>query len=352
MKKTKVKKGFIMKKEYALVLGAGAFGTSIASILAENFKTVILKVRSKDVYESLLEHENKIYLPGLKLSNNIVPIMDWSELEEKGIGVPDLIVSGLPTAAITGYCKENYDLLEGFLSNGTPFVSLSKGIDPETLELPDDLFFDLFPKHRDNFCFLSGPSFAKEIVQKQITLVSLAGRSKRILESVQEMFSTNYFKVFPTYDIKGVLLGGALKNILAIAGGVIEGLGFNYNTRAALITRGITEMLRFGQVFNARPETFYGLAGMGDLILTTTGTLSRNKSFGLELAKGRKASEIIASQRSVVEGYKTTKAAYLLAKKYDIRASIFSGVYDVLYNDVDPLEQIKKVMATPGRFEL
>ena len=164
-------------------------------------------------------------------------------------------------------------------------------------------------------------------MDKQITLASLAGRSKAVLVRVADMLSCPYFKVFLAYDIKGVLLGGALKNILAIAGGVIEGLGYNHNTRAAMITRGIAEMLRFGKVFNARHETFYGLSGMGDLILTTTGDLSRNKTFGMELAG--KAKEIIESQRSVVEGYKTA-LALRLTEKYEIRARIFNGIYEAL----------------------
>jgi glycerol-3-phosphate dehydrogenase (NAD(P)+) len=209
----------------------------------------------------------------------------------------------------------------------------------------------MYPHFKDHFCFLSGPSFAHEIMQEQITLVTLAGRSKKVLEEVSLMMNTSSFKVLASYDIKGVLLGGALKNILAIAGGVIEGLGYNHNTRAAMITRGIAEMLRFGAVYNARPETFYGLSGMGDLILTTTGDLSRNKTFGLELAKGRKAEEIIKSQRSVVEGYKTAKAAHFISEQFDIRAQIFNGVYGVLYNDLDPREVITKLMRSPGRFE-
>jgi glycerol-3-phosphate dehydrogenase (NAD(P)+) len=229
---------------------------------------------------------------------------------------------------------------------------LSKGIDPDTLELPDDLFYDYFPKFRDSFCFLSGPSFAKEILEEQITLVSLAGRSYYNLFKVAEMLQTSYFRCLPTYDVKGVLLGGALKNILAIAAGIIEGLGYNHNTRAAMITRGIVEMRRFGVVFNARPETFYGLSGMGDLILTSTGGLSRNKLFGLEIAKGRSAEEIIKSQRTVVEGYKTTKAAYLLSQKYQIKSRIFVGLYKVLYKGVDPSQTIAAVMKSPITFEL
>ena len=341
-----------MKYDYALVVGAGAFGTSIASVLANNFKKVILKVRSEDVYQSLLRGTNEVYLPGIELADNIVPALTWEEVDSETNGKLEIIVSGLPTAGISSFFNENRDRFSKYFENGVPLVSLSKGIDPITLEMADDLFFDLWNEHKEQFTFLSGPSFAKEILEEQVTLVTVAGRSKRVLESVSEMLDTTYFKVLPSYDVKGVLLGGALKNILAIAGGIIEGLGFNHNTRAAMITRGIAEMLRFGKVFNARPETFYGLSGMGDLILTTTGELSRNKTFGLEIAKGRSALEIINSQRTVVEGYKTAKAVHLLLEKYGIRANIFEGVYQVLYEDAIPSEVLKKLMNQPSKFEL
>lgn len=342
-----------MKKyKAALVIGAGAFGTSIGSVLSHNFEKVIFKVRSEDVYQGLLERENKVYLPGLILHDNIDAALTFDEVFQK---VPlediELVVSGLPTSAIKGYCQQHRETLLKLLENDIPIVSLSKGIDPDTLELPDEMFFDQFMEHREKFCFLSGPSFAKEIVEKQITLVSMAGCSKIVLDEISGMFSTEYFMTFKTYDVKGLLLGGALKNILAIAAGIGEGLGFNHNTRAALITRGIAEMLRFGLVFNSRPETFYGLSGMGDLILTTTGNLSRNKSFGLEIAKGRKPQEIINSQRSVVEGYKTTKAAKILCEKYGIRARLFEGIYDVLYEDTSPKEVISSWMKIKPRFE-
>jgi glycerol-3-phosphate dehydrogenase (NAD(P)+) len=166
------------------------------------------------------------------------------------------------------------------------------------------------------------------------------------------MLEAPFFKCLGSYDVKGVLLGGALKNVIAIAGGVIEGLGYNHNTRAALITRAIAEMLRFGQVYNARPETFYGLSGMGDLILTTTGGLSRNKQFGMELAKGRSAEEIIAGQRTVVEGYKTAMAVHRVAEKYEVRSRIFEAVYQVLYENVKIEDVIKKMMDVPSKFEL
>ena len=338
------------KKKVALVLGAGAFGTAIAQVISQNFEKVILKVRSQDIYDEVKNGTNTIYLPGMKLNSNIDAALTWDELEQYD-GDVELIVSALPSSGISEFYNDNYERFLGYLLRNIPVVSLSKGIDANTLELSDDLFFDMYPHFKDQFCFLSGPSFAHEIMQDQITLVTLAGRSKKHLEAVAEMVNTNSFKVLTSYDIKGVLLGGALKNILAIAGGIIEGLGYNHNTRAAMITRGIAEMLKFGHVYNARPETFYGLSGMGDLILTTTGDLSRNKTFGLEVAKGRKASEIIASQRSVVEGYKTAKAAHFIAQKYDIRARIFNGVYEVLYNDQDPTTIINELMKSPSKFE-
>ncbi len=340
--------------DVGLVIGAGAFGTSIASVMAHSFKKVIIKVRSEDVYDGLKEkHVNTVYLPGISLQSNIIPALTWDEVASLVDGKVDLVVFGLPTSAITGFLFENFDQIDHYIGEDTPVVSLSKGVDPMTLELPDDLFRNYFPERMDQFAFLSGPSFAREIVSKQITAVTLAGRSKKLLDLVSsEMLNSDYFKTLPSYDVKGVLLGGALKNVLAIAGGILEGLGYNHNTRAAMITRGITEMLRFGKVFNARPETFYGLSGMGDLILTTTGELSRNKTFGLELAKGRTPEEIIKSQRTVVEGYKTAKAVHLLSERYDIRARIFNGVYSVLYEGRAPKDVIRDIMAVPTKFEL
>jgi glycerol-3-phosphate dehydrogenase (NAD(P)+) len=340
------------KFKVALVIGAGAFGTAIAQVLASNFDKVILKVRSEDVYLAIKKGENSVYLPGLKVASNVDAALTWDEVDAYNANDIELIVSALPTSGIAEYFKDNHDRFLAYFSKGIPLLSLSKGIDPETLELSDDLFYDSYPKYKELFCFLSGPSFAHEIMQGQITLVTVAGRSKKILENVITMTNTPYFKALASYDVKGVLLGGALKNILAIAGGVIEGLGYNHNTRAAMITRGIAEMLRFGAVYNARPETFYGLSGMGDLILTTTGELSRNKNFGLELARGRKALDIIQSQRNVVEGYKTAKAVHFISKRYDIRAQIFNGVYEVLYEDHAPQEVITKIMGSATKFEV
>ncbi len=343
-----------MKHEVALVLGAGAFGTCIAKVLSKSFSKVILFVRSEDVYQSIRDQkENSVYLPGLKLEDNITAALEWKEVDEIARAQKvELIVSGLPTAGIGDFFKRHFERLSKYLDQEVPIVSLSKGIDPDTLELSDDLLFDLWPDKKELFTFLSGPSFAKEIMEEQITLVTLAGRSKRVLDRVGTMLNSEYFKVLMSYDVKGVLLGGALKNVIAIAGGIIEGLGYNHNTRAAMITRGIAEMLRIGKVYNARPDTFYGLSGMGDLILTTTGDLSRNKVFGLELSKGRKASDILAGQRTVVEGYKTTLAVHRVCEKYDIHARIFQGVYEVLFEEQGPRTVVEGLMRAPSRFEI
>ncbi len=338
------------KNKTALVVGGGAFGTSIASVLSYQLGEVFIQVRDESLKKELCEGRNEKYLKGQKIPGNLTAFSDFSELDLDSLKI-EVIVSALPMPAIQEYFSAHRELFQSLLKRGMPMISLAKGIDSEKLLLADDLFFELFNQHRDQFCFLSGPSFASEIVEKQITLVSLAGRSREHLKNLADLLETPYFKVFPTYDIKGLLLGGALKNILAIAAGMIEGLGYNHNTRAAMLTRGITEMLRFGKVFNARPETFYGLSGMGDLILTATGGVSRNRWFGMKIAEGMTPKEIFEKHHVVVEGYKTTKAAYLLAEKYEIHTRIFGGLYQVLYEGRDIREAIAELMALPPKFE-
>ncbi len=340
-----------MKFKTALILAGGAFGTSIGFVLAQNFDKVIILVRSRDIYDEINRGENSTYLPGQKLPPSMKAALDWDEVKKLTVGNIDLIVSGLPMSAIEDFCLKNNSEICSFLNQGTPLVSLAKGIDHETLKLPDELFKTHFNSYRSQLMYLSGPSFAKEIIDKQITMVSLAGEDRENVLHVCDMLGTDFFKAVPTTDVTGVLLGGSLKNVIAIAGGIMEGLGYNHNTRAALITRGIVEMLRFGSVLGAKPETFYGPSGMGDLILTTTGELSRNKSFGIEIAKGHRPEEIIARTKSVVEGYKTTKAAHLLAQKMGIRARIFSGIYEVLYEGADPKSVVQRLMMSPPKFE-
>ena len=340
-----------MKYKTALVLAGGAFGTSFGFVLTQNFQKVIIKVRSQDIYDEINSGENSTYLPGQKLPPQLKAALTWDEVNQLTEGEIELVVSGLPMSAIDDFCLMNRLELTSLLDQGIPLVSLAKGIDHETLKLPDEIYKTHFESYRSQLMYLSGPSFAKEILDKQITIVSLAGEDKLNLLNTCDMLGTPFFKALPTTDVKGVLLGGSLKNVIAIAGGIMEGLGYNHNTRAALITRGIVEMLRFGSYFGARPETFYGPSGMGDLILTTTGELSRNKSFGIEIAKGRSPEEVIKATKSVVEGYKTTKAAHLLAESKHINARIFTGLFKVLYQGHDPKEVIQGLMMLPPKFE-
>ena len=334
-----------MKNRIALVIGAGAFGTAMASVLSLRFQKVILKVRSRDVYQSIKNHnQNPIYLPNLPIPPNVLPILDWAELSPESEKHIDLLINGLPTSGIRPFYSHNRERFLSWFERGIPFVSLSKGIHPETLEMADDFFFDLFPKHQELFTFLSGPSFAREIMQKQITLVTLAGHSLEHVSHVRDRLETFFFKCTSSDDVKGVLLGGALKNVIAIAGGIIEGLGYNHNTRAALITRAIAEMLKFGSIYNARTETFYGPSGMGDLILSTSGGISRNRQLGLALAKGESPKKFIEKKRDIVEGYKTAYASHIMGKKHGISAPIFEGVYQILYEGRKPHQVLEQIM--------
>ena len=238
-----------MTHKYALVFGAGAFGTSIACVLSENFEKVVVKVRSQDIYDSIKSGENSVYLPGQNIPANIIPALSWDEVDQiVAKHEVELMVNGLPSSAIKPFYTTNKKRVEDYFKKDIPLVSISKGIDPDTLELSDDLFMHLFNEYSEQIAYLSGPSFAREIVDKQITIVALAGKSPDTLLDICKKMDTNFFRCMPTYDIKGVLLSGALKNILAIAGGILEGLGYNHNTRAAMITRGINEILRFYKV--------------------------------------------------------------------------------------------------------
>ena len=341
-----------MEKKVALVIGGGAFGTSMANVLGNSFERVLVQVRSDDVFEGILQGENKVYLPGKKLNKELKPFKAWKDVESD-IKDISLVVMGLPTSALRPYLgdENNLNYIKEILENDVPMVSLCKGIEATSLELPDDLLYQFLGEYKDNLTFLSGPSFAAEIMDEQITLASLAGRSKKHLSQVAEFLSCHYFKVFMTYDVKGVLLGGALKNILPLLVGLLKGWvittipGQRLSQEASQKCYALVKYLTQGR-------NILWLGGMGDLILTTTGGLSRNKSFGLEMAKGRKAKEIISSQRSVVEGYKTTYAAHLLSQKYEIHARIFRGIYEVLYNDADVREIIQNFMELPAKFEI
>jgi glycerol-3-phosphate dehydrogenase (NAD(P)+) len=232
-----------------------------------------------------------------------------------------------------------------FLAKDAVIVSASKGIELDTLMPLSEVFRDVLPKEfHERLCFLSGPSFAKEVAKKMPTAITLASYDPAVGRKVQELLSSSWFRVYTNPDVIGVELAGALKNVVAIAAGVLEGMGFGYNTAAALLTRGLAEMARLGVAMGGRLATFSGLSGMGDLVLTCTGGLSRNRTLGVRLGKGEKLEDIMAGAKTVAEGVKSAKAARELAQRYGIEMPITDEVYHILYEGKDPKQALRDLM--------
>jgi glycerol-3-phosphate dehydrogenase (NAD(P)+) len=232
-------------------------------------------------------------------------------------------------------------------------VSASKGIENTTHLTMTGVLAETLPRvPRSHLAVLSGPSFAREVAARVPTVVTVACRDIQIAAMVQRIFATPYFRVYTNSDVIGVELGGAVKNVIAIAAGIIDGLDLGLNTRAALITRGLTEIRRLGLALGANPRTFPGLAGVGDLILTCTGTLSRNHTVGKNIGRGMKLADILANTRTVAEGVKTAKSVYNLSRKVGVEMPICSEIYHVLYDDVPPQEALERLMTRDLRQEL
>ena len=320
------------------VIGAGSWGTTLALLLADKGHEVKLWVYEKDLAEEMQKtRENRIYLSGYRLSDNITVTSSIKDAASNS----EIMVFVVPSHVARGVIKE----LSHLVSKDTIIVSATKGIENNTLMPISEVFKEILPKSfHKNLAFLSGPSFAKEVAQKMPTAVALASYDAKVGEFIQQAFSTDNFRVFTNSDVIGVELGGALKNVIAIAAGIADGMGFGHNTRAAIITRGLAEMTRLGIAMGAEPATFAGLSGLGDLVLTCTGELSRNRTVGLRLGKGEKLKDILASMKMVAEGVKTTKAVYELSKKYNIEMPIPNEVYYILYEDKDVKASARDLM--------
>lgn len=322
----------------ATVLGSGSFGTALASVLADKNAEVWIWSRSPDMARAIHEqHENTKYLPGFRLADNIKSSPDMAECLKD----TDLIVFGIPSQSLTQVLKENTHILP----EGVPIVSAAKGVDRATLRLVSEIFEEELPgKFHKYLSYLSGPSFAKEILKQMPTVVSIASRNEEIAKQVQQMFAHTWFRTYWTPDVTGVEVGGAIKNVIAIAAGVSDGLGLGHNTRAALITRGLAEITKLGVRKGADPLTFLGLAGLGDLVLTCTGDLSRNRTVGFKLGQGMKLQQILTEMNQVAEGVVTTESAHLLAQKLGIEMAITDQVYQLLYQDKDPKQVVRDLM--------
>ncbi len=322
------------------VMGSGAWGTALAHLLATRHTTVYQWVREADVELAINEqHENPRFLPGVPLAPGILASRD----PERVLAGADLVVNVIPTQYIRPTWTE---LGVELLPPDAIVVNASKGIEQESLHLVSQIFDDLFsPWISSRFCVLSGPSFADEVVRGLPTSVALAAPRESIGREVAECLHLPHFRVYTTLDLMGVQLGGALKNVIAIAAGATDGMGLGNNTRAAVITRGLAEIARLGARMGAHTQTFFGLSGLGDLVLTTTGELSRNRTVGLRIGAGESLQDILKSTQSVAEGVPTAKSAYMLAQKHQVDMPITQAVYDGLYLSQKPQEALWSILS-------
>ncbi|MBS1128783.1 MAG: hypothetical protein H6Q96_1163 [Nitrospirae bacterium] len=321
------------------IIGAGAWGTALALLLADRGHDVTLWMYEKDLAEETQRtRENRVYLPGFTLPANI----SVNATLDRAVRERPFILSVVPSHTARAISTR----MAPFLANDAVIVSASKGIETETLMPLSDVFREtLPPKFHGRLCFLSGPSFAKEVAQKMPTAVALASYDPEAGRRAQQLMSAPYFRVYTNPDVIGVELGGSVKNVIAIAAGVLEGLGYGYNTMAALLTRGLAEMTRLGVAMGANPLTFSGLAGMGDLVLTCTGGLSRNRTLGVRLGKGELFEDIMKGLPTVTEGVKTAKATRELARKHSVEMPVVDEVYRIIYEGKDPQLALKDLMS-------
>ncbi len=334
-------------KSYKIgVVGAGSWGTALANLLASKGYSIDLWVFEKEIRDQILtSRENTIFLPDIKLASNLHPTNDILEV----VSGKDLVLVVVPSH----FMRATTQMMAPGVSAQMIVVSASKGIENSThLTMTGVLKETLRAIPERQLAVVSGPSFAREVAKGYPTVVTAASRDIEIAEIVQQVLATPYFRVYTSDDVIGVELGGSLKNVIAIAAGVIDGLGLGLNTRAALITRGMTEIRRLGLKLGANPRTFTGLAGYGDLILTCTGHLSRNHTVGKKIGQGQTVDAILADMRMVAEGVKTAKSVYNLSRKLGVKMPISHEMYRILYEGLSPREAVHRLMTRDLKPEL
>jgi len=320
------------------VLGAGSWGTALARLLAKKGHQVSIWAREPEVVREILDHrENRTFLPGVTLPESLEASSNLLE----SVAGKDILVSVVPSQFVSLVFRD----MAAELEPEVQVISASKGIEVSTGQRMDEVLTGLLtPEQTRLLTFLSGPSFAIEVCSEAPTAVVVASRSNQAAETAQEIFQTEYFRVYTNPDVLGVELGGALKNVIALAAGVIAGMGFGHNTLAALITRGLAEITRLGVAMGAEPATFSGLAGMGDLVLTCTGSLSRNRTVGYRIGQGESLDEILGGMKSVAEGVRTVQAVRELAKKFSVEMPISEEVHALLWEGRDAREAVRNLM--------
>lgn len=319
---------------YIAVIGAGSWGTTLANLVAKKGYDVSLWVYEKELMDIIREKKvNEWYLPEIVLSDNIRVTDDIQDAVTKA----RFIINVVPTQFIRKTYPDNLT----FRSDAV-IINASKGIENGTLLTPSSI---LREKTKLPVCALSGPSFAKEVARELPAAVTLASTDRDSGLIIQDMLSTDYFRVYLHDDIIGVELGGALKNVIAIGAGIADGLGLGYSARASLITRGLVEIIRLGVEMGASEKTFSGLSGIGDLILTCTSPLSRNYTFGTRLGKGERIKDILSCMKEVVEGVETTGSAWMLSNKHCVDMPITEKVYEILYLEKDPGMALRELLS-------
>ncbi|MEK7285831.1 MAG: NAD(P)H-dependent glycerol-3-phosphate dehydrogenase [Nitrospirota bacterium] len=321
------------------VIGAGSWGTALAKVFAQQDNTVSLWAYEKDVAETVLSsHENKRYLPGISLPKNITASCQISVVLEGA----RLVLFVVPSQHAGTIANQIAPLIKPTI----PVISATKGIEIGSLSLMSEVIRKgLGREDANQIAVLSGPSFAQEVGLNHPTAVTIASDNHRLAMRLSRQIVTPLFKLLLSTDRIGVELGGALKNVIAIAAGISDGLGFGVNTKAILMTRGLSEIAHLGVAMGAQANTFYGLSGLGDLFLTCSGAISRNRKVGEEIGRGKSLSAILDKRQSVAEGVATTEAAYALSKKYKVRMPIIREVYQVLFQGKSPKEAVNDLMA-------
>jgi glycerol-3-phosphate dehydrogenase (NAD(P)+) len=331
------------------VMGSGAWGTAIAlSLVSRGVHDVTLWSHSPEVRETMVERgENRAFLPGFLIPDRI---HTTSRIEE-ALRDAEIVVSVMPSHHV----RESYEQFAPFFRKESQLlVSATKGIEDETLLRMSEVIGDVLGKFDLSLPVgvLSGPSFAQEVAWGSPTAITIASQDADLATRVQREFGGQSMRLYTNEDVVGVELGGALKNVIAIAAGIVSGLGLGHNSAAALITRGIAETTRLAVACGGRSETLAGLSGIGDLVLTCTGSLSRNRTVGIELGKGRKLADILAGLHGkVAEGVRTTSAALGLARRHKVEMPITEQVAAILHEDKPPLEAMRELMSRPGRDE-
>ncbi len=324
------------------IIGSGSWGTAVAILLANNGHSVMLWSWQKEESDRLkADRENKEFLPGVPFPDSISLTYNIEDCTKDS----DLIVLASPSVATRNVAKT----LAPYVKDGQLMVNISKGLEESTLLRLSEVYKEEIPNAK--ICVMSGPSHAEEVSRGLPTTNVVAADDISDAKKIQDIFMTDVFRVYTSDDVIGVELGGALKNIIALCAGVSDGLGFGDNTKAALMTRGLAEITRLGIKMGAKQETFMGLSGVGDLIVTCTSMHSRNRRAGILLGKGKTLQETLDEVHMVVEGINTTRAAYNLSLKYDVKMPITEAAYDVLYNGKSPRDVTYELMLRDKKTE-